>query len=904
MSSDRTTTLTLDTSSLTPMMRQYREAKERHPDCILLFRMGDFYEMFFDDAERASKILEIALTTRDRNKPDKIPMCGFPHHAASSYISRLLAAGERVAICDQVEDPREAKGIVRREITKILTPGLTDDPGILRSEENHYLVAVAIDGKSIGIASFDLSTGDFLVTETLNHELARQELCRIDPREILVSAKLRDNKRLSILMEDTERLQYVEDWFCDPSGCADLLKELYGIHNLTCFGLSDESVLTMATGMIVAYLKQTRPEKPSHIRPLRVYHLGAFMVLDQGTIRNLELFKNIKDGSSEGTLIRLLNRTNTPMGARLLRRWLSYPLLDISQINSRIETVEALVIDHGLREDIRRILKEIDDIERIAAKISLKTSTPRDLVQLKQSAQKLPDLVQQLRKIDTDLGSSLGQMDDLAYVVHAIDSVIVDKPPLSFREGGIIKNGYNAELDELRNIAKNGKQWIADIEALERERTGISSLKVGYNKIFGYYIEVTKAQQTKVPGHYVRKQTLVNAERYITEELKEQELKILNAQDRILEIESDIFDLLRTNLLAVIPRIQETAFSVATIDVLAALADLAVRRNYVKPHIHDGQEIMITDGRHPVLEDSASLEAFVPNDTRLDGDSQQIIILTGPNMAGKSTYMRQVALIVILAQMGSFVPASEARIGKVDRIFTRIGAADYLVFGQSTFMVEMNETAQILHNATSRSLVLLDEIGRGTSTFDGLSIAWAVTEFLHDMPGGGPRTLFATHYHELVDIALIKSRVKNYTCSVREWNDKIVFLRKIVPGGSSRSYGIQVARLAGIPDQVVERAKEILTNLEQQEIDASGRPKISKSRFKKQAQSNYVQTELFRTPAEDLLVELQATDPDSLTPLAALNLLAEWKQKYDSGNQRKGDKKLNNSPLSSKAPQE
>ena len=881
MSSEHNITPVLDPSSLTPMMRQYHEAKERHPDCILLFRMGDFYEMFFDDAERASSILDIALTTRDRNKPDKIPMCGFPHHAASSYISRLLGAGERVAICDQVEDPKEAKGIVRREITKILTPGLTDEPGTLRSEENHYLAAVSIVGRAIGIASFELSTGDFRVTETADHNLARQELRRLEPREVLVPAKFRDDRAMCSLIEDIDHVQYVEDWFSDPAGCSDLLKELYGVHNLTCFGLSDDSALTVTTGMIVAYLKQTRPERPAHIRPLRVYHLGAYKVLDQATIRNLELFRNIKDGSQEGTLIRLLARTNTPMGARLLRQWLAYPLLETPQIIARIETVGALVNDQTLREDIRRILKDITDIERIAARISLKTATPRDLVQLKDSARKLPELVGHLRCIDTALGSELSEMDDLSYVVHAIESVLVDNPPLAFREGGIIRDGYNAELDELRGIAKNGKQWIAQIENLEREKTGISTLKVGYNKVFGYYIEVTKAQQTKVPTHYVRKQTLVNAERYITEELKEQEQNILNAQDRILELENEIFDLLRTNLLSVIPRIQETASAVAAIDALAAFADLAVRRNYVRPQIHDGDEIIITEGRHPVLEESKSLEAFVPNDTRLDSDSQQILIITGPNMAGKSTYMRQVALIVILAQMGSFVPATGARIGKVDRIFTRIGAADYLAFGQSTFMVEMNETAQILHNATSRSLVLLDEIGRGTSTFDGLSIAWAVTEFLHDMPGGGPRTLFATHYHELVDIALIKPRVKNFTCSVREWNDRIVFLRKIIQGGSSRSYGIQVARLAGIPRQVIERAKEILTNLEQQEIDASGRPKISRSRFKKQAHSNLYQTELFQSPAEDLLGELQATDPDGLTPLAALNLLAEWKRKYD-----------------------
>jgi DNA mismatch repair protein MutS len=882
-----------ETTPLTPMMRQYREAKDRHPDCILLFRMGDFYEMFFEDARRASTILDIALTTRDKNKPEKIPMCGFPHHSSSGYISRLLAAGERVAICDQVEDPRDAKGIVRREITRVLTPGLTEEPGTLKIDENHFLVAVSCNRTAAALASFDLSTGDFKVTETGDFQLAAQELRRLDPKEVIIPDKMVDSPDLEGIIDESMNVHGVDDWLSDPDNCVESLRELYGVQNLDGFGLSDDSLLAVAAGMVVGYLKQTRPDRPSHIKTLRVYHLGNYMILDQSTIRNLEIFRNTKDGSSDGTLVQLLGKTTTPMGARLLRQWLSYPLLDISEIQLRLEVVEILVNDLILHEQITGSLKSIGDLERIAGKIALKNVTPRDLVQLKESAQKLPELIQALRNIETELGERLGRMDDLSYVAVAIDAVLVDSPPLNFREGGIIKEGYHEELDELRSIRKSGKEWIARVESGEREKTGIPTLKVGYNKVFGYYIEVTKAQQDKIPGHYIRKQTLVNAERYVTEDLKEYELKILNAQDRIIDLENEIFNLLRVRLLEVIPRIQDTAYSVACLDVLTALAEVASKKNYVRPRLQDSQHIEIIEGRHPVLEDSTRLEAFVPNNTTLDVTSQQILIITGPNMAGKSTYMRQVALIVLMAQIGSFVPASEAAIGIVDRIFTRIGAADYLAFGQSTFMVEMNETAQILHNATNKSLVLLDEIGRGTSTFDGLSIAWAVTEFLHDIPGGGPRTLFATHYHELVDVALVKSRAKNFTIAVREWKDRIIFLRKIVPGGTSRSYGIQVARLAGIPEEVVERAKEILSSLEKKEIETSGFPSPAHTRDShKGTDRGPYQAELFRSHAEDLLEALDKVEIETVTPLAALNLLSDWKDKYTRTAPRRKNKSL------------
>jgi DNA mismatch repair protein MutS len=873
-------------AKLTPMMRQYREHKGRHPDAILLFRMGDFYEMFFEDAQKASRILEIALTTRDKNKEGSVPMCGFPHHAASQYISKLLAAGQRVAVCDQMEDPRKAKGIVRRDVTKVLTPGLTEEPGTLNSQENHFVVGIASRNRNIGLAAFDLSTGEFLATETADPSLASQELRRLNPKEVLIPDGLPEDHTIRSLLDDSLYVQSVQDWMCDPQGCVDTLRDQYGVRNLEGFGLSDNSIMTLATGTVVNYVRHARYDALSHIKPPRIYHLGNYMVLDESTRKNLEIYSNIKDGTSRGTLVRLLDRTSSPMGARMLRQWISYPLLDPAGIRLRSETVEALTENTALREDLKALLKDITDMERIAGKISLKSANPRDLVSLRYSGEKIPTLIGLLESLDTELVTTVREMDDLSYVVHAIASVLVDSPPATMKDGGVIRDGYRDELDELRSISLSGKEWIAGIEARERENTGIPKLKVGYNRVFGYYIEVTKAHQDKIPAHYTRKQTLVNAERYITEDLKEYELKVLNAQDRIQELEEEIFGLLRTKLLEVIPRIQATAAAVATLDALVSLAEVAVVGGYVRPIVDEGDEIRIVEGRHPVVERFEQQEPYVPNDVLLNSSSEQILIITGPNMAGKSTYMRQTALIVLMAQIGSFVPAGEASIGVVDRVFTRIGAADYLAFGQSTFMVEMNETAEILHNASSRSLVLLDEVGRGTSTFDGLSIAWAVTEYLHDRTDKGPRTLFATHYHELVDLARTKERVRNYNIAVREWGDQIVFLRKIVPGGTSRSYGIQVARLAGIPDEVIERAKEVLANLENEEIDPAGRPRISRRPIEKEppeeeeSERTAVQTELFGRWGDQIAQELQQIDPNTLTPLDALTLISEWKNKY------------------------
>lgn len=864
-------------------MRQYREHKKRHPDAILLFRMGDFYEMFYDDATKASKILDIALTTRDKNKEESVPMCGFPHHAASAYISRLLAAGERVAVCDQMEDPRQAKGIVRREVTRVLTPGLTEDPETIKSDENHFTVALFRKKNEFALASFDLSTGDLLVTQTDLASIAAQELQRIDPKEVLVVERDSDDGLFQSILDGSLYVHPIDEWMADQRGCADALRDQYGVQNLEGFGLSDNSALTIAAGMIVNYVRQNRSEVPTHIKPPRVYQLGNYMVLDHATLRNLEIFKNLRDGTTTGTLLKLLDRTNTAMGARLIRRWIAYPLLDIQEIRHRSETVKALVENTILRAELREILNHIGDLERIAGKISLKSATPRDLVQLRNSVERIPDIIELLESVDTALIAKFKQADDLSYVAHAIEAVLVDSPPPTLRDGGVIREGYSEELDELRSISHHGKEWIARIEAREREQTGIPNLRVGYNRVFGYYIEVTKSHQNKIPPNYVRKQTLVNAERYITDDLKEYELKVLNAQDKILELEAQIFDLLRTKLLEVINRIQATASHIAALDALVSLAEVAVARGYTRPDVHEGDEIRISEGRHPVVETFDQRETYVPNDVLMNRASDQILLITGPNMAGKSTYMRQTALVVLMAQMGSFVPAGETSVGIVDRIFTRIGAADYLAFGQSTFMVEMNETAEILHNATPRSLVLLDEVGRGTSTFDGLSIAWAVTEYLHDRRDGGPRTLFATHYHELVDIALVKERVRNYNIAVREWGDRVVFLRKIVPGGCSRSYGIQVARLAGIPESVIVRAREILSNLEKEEIDPGGHPRISRRKnSRKKTDEQAFQTDLFGYQDDLLIKEIEQVDLNGLTPLQALNLLSEWKKKYCS----------------------
>ncbi len=703
--------------NITPMMRQYMTQKKLHPDALLLFRMGDFYELFLEDAVRASQILNITLTSRDRNKANSIPMCGFPHHSSSSYITKLLAAGERVAICDQIENPKVAKGLVKREVTRIVTPGLVDDSEVLNSKENHFICALSQIRDEIGIATLDLSTGEFIVTSTTRATSASQELRRVNPKEILIQKKLNTGDPLNVVLSDDLYLHELDTWSFDPPNCSESLKEHFGVQSLSGFGLEDRQTLVSAAGALIQYVSRARSEKPHHIKAPRVYSLDSFMVLDQSTLRNLEIFRNLRDGLPYGALISVLDRTKTPMGARLLRKWISYPLLDVDEIRKRSNLTKSFVENFDVRREIRNILTNFGDLERLAGRISLKTVTPRDLVQLRVSSEKTPKIIEHLRTLGNRFGVHLSDMDDLSYVAHAVESVIVDNPPASITDGGVIRPGYNSELDELREIGKSGKTWIAGIEKREKEATGISNLRIGYNRVFGYFIEVTRSYQNRVPSHYVRKQTLVGCERYITEELKEYESKVLNAQNRSLELEEEIFFNLRDKLLEVIGRIQKTAEGIAITDVISSLAELAVTNNYVQPEVTKSDLIRIVEGRHPVVESFVSNETYVPNDTVLDKTDNQILVITGPNMAGKSTYMRQTALIILMAQIGGFVPAKKATIGIVDRIFTRIGASDYLSFGQSTFMVEMTETAEILNSATHRSLALLDEVGRGTRYF-------------------------------------------------------------------------------------------------------------------------------------------------------------------------------------------
>jgi len=872
------------------MMQQYLQIKQEHPDAILFYRMGDFYEMFFEDAKIASTILDIALTSRDKDKEGGVPMCGVPYHAASSYIARLIERGYKVAICEQVEDPREAKGLVRREVVRVVTPGLVLDPESLVSDENNFVLAVFADTVGYGVSYLDVSTGEFRVTEVQDERSFLTEVERIGPREILFPQALLEEQpgliqKLSALSRAVQNPRPLDEFH--PDRCQRMLCEHFGVSSLEGFGCKGMSVGIQAAGAVLRYAKETQGEELPHIRTLRPYHLHEHMALDDWTRRNLELFENLQDRSRKGTLIACLDRTLTPMGGRLIRKWLSYPLLDPQAIKGRLDAVEELVQGERIREGIRGYLSEIQDLERLASRVILGTANARDLVGLKNSLKGLPGIRKILEETSSPLlVEILEELDPLEDVVGWIHQALVDDPPAGLKEGGLIREGFDPRLDEWIRISREGKTYISRLEAAERKRTGIPTLKVGYNKVFGYYIEVTKTHTHAVPADYVRKQTLVNAERYINEELKAYEMKVSNAEERRTALEYELFLDLRRRVASEGERIQRTATALARLDVLASLALVAVDHRYVRPQVDDGNVIQIQDGRHPVVERMDLRERFVPNDLTLDPRETQMIILTGPNMAGKSTYLRQVALIVLMAQMGSFVPASEARIGVVDRIFTRVGAMDNLARGQSTFMVEMNETAQILHNATPRSLIILDEIGRGTSTFDGLSIAWAVAEFILDHPRIGAKTLFATHYHELTELAHTRPRVRNYHIAVREWNDQVIFLRKVVEGATSRSYGIQVARLAGLPEEVVQRAQEILFNLERGEFDEVGEPRLARSRRRRrESPSNPRQLSLFGDGGGGWLMEdLRALDLDTLTPLEALNLLHRWKERIRSSS--------------------
>ncbi len=867
-------------SHLTPAMRQYLEIKAQVPDCILFFRMGDFYEMFFEDAVLASKLLEITLTSRDKGKEDSVPLCGFPWHAASSYIARLIEKGYKVAICEQMEDPRLAKGIVKREVVRVITPGLVVDADNLEAKENNFLAGIALRGEAFGLAFLDISTGEFRVTEIADRNLFIDEVIRHGFRELVLEEHLKDALLETILTRELEGCvinRFPRDWF-EPSASLGILGEHFSAETIAQLEPGRHAAMIAAAGAVLRYVRETQKEYVGHINHISRYHAESFLILDDTAKRNLELFVTTQGGTREGTLFHVLDETLTAMGGRRLRWWLSHPLLDVAKIRERHSAVGSIREEHLLRQDLRKALSGLYDMERLGARISIGVANGRDLVALRSSLRVLPGLKRLLAGIEAPpIAAIRDGIDEMPEILDLLERAVVDDPPLTVREGGILREGYDTELDRILSVARDGKSWIAALEEKERQRTGIANLRVGFNNVFGYYIEVTKSQTAAVPAEYVRKQTLVNAERYINEELKEYEQTVLHAEEKRRQREYDLFAELRERIADEIRRIQKSASALADLDAVASLAEVAEKYNYCRPVVDEDDRIEIRDGRHPVVERMPLSEGFVPNDLLLDRGENRLLVITGPNMAGKSTFIRQAAHMVILAQMGSFIPAAEARIGLVDRVFTRVGAADILAKGQSTFMVEMMEVANILKSATPRSLILLDEVGRGTSTFDGLSIAWAVAEHIHDATRLGSRTLFATHYHQLTDLSLTRDGVANYYIAVKEWGDRIIFLRKIMKGATNRSYGIQVAKLAGVPDEVIGRAKEVLENLEKGELDEVGMPTLA--RRKKGEKRVKGQLSLFADEESLVLSEIAATDIHTLTPIEAMNRIAEWKER-------------------------
>ncbi|MBN1480508.1 DNA mismatch repair protein MutS [candidate division KSB1 bacterium] len=858
-------------------MEQYLGIKARHKDAILFFRMGDFYEMFYDDAKIASTILGITLTSRAHGKAADVPLAGFPHHALDTYLVKFIKAGYRVAICEQVEDPKQAKGIVKRDITEIITPGTAVSDDILETKRNNYLVSIYLNAQQFGIAKVDVSTGEFQVGEFKLTEL-KEKITTIAPAEILLSEKQEQLFARYHPQVNNLTITQREDWTFHFDYANDQLKDHFATLSLKGFGIDSFTCGISAAGAILAYLKENQREKLVHVNKLGRMSDADYMLIDSTTRRNLELVQPLNSLNKQGTLLNILDQTNTPMGGRLFVNWLLYPLNNLQRIRTRHTAVQELAEQLEIRQSVRETLREIGDIERLLAKFATGRANGRDA----RAIQHALDIVQ---KVKTLLDNSNAHhltyiakgLDPLRELAQKIDNAITENPPLSITDGGIIKRGYDKELDKLRDIAYSGKDWIARLQQTERDKTGIPSLKVNFNKVFGYYIEVTKPNLSKVPQHYIRKQTLVNAERFITQELKEYEEKILGAEEKMASIEFKLFNDLRQFILTFTADLQKNAHLAGECDCLASLAQVAVDNNYCRPDMNDSHVIEINEGRHPVVEKLLPPgEQFIANDVKVDNKIEQIHIITGPNMAGKSTFLRQVGLITIMAQMGSFVPARSAKIGLVDRVFTRVGASDNLAAGESTFLTEMNETANILNNATDKSLILLDEIGRGTSTFDGLSIAWSVAEYIHNTPKLAAKTIFATHYHELTELEVILPRVRNYNVAVREWGDHIVFLRKIVPGGCDHSYGIQVAKLAGLPRAVIERAKEVLQNLEQEAYNESDEPKIARhhSRIKEPV----TQMSLFDELEQSLRQELRGIDPNSLTPIEALNKLDALKQ--------------------------
>jgi len=856
----------------TPVMRQYNAVKAQYPDALVLFRMGDFYETFREDAKQAAKILNITLTKRANGKAAAVPLAGFPYHALESYLHKLLKAGLKVAICEQVEDPKLAKGVVKRAVVEIITPGTAISDRFLEKEKNNYLVSVYINGENAGLAALDISTGEFYLSEIPTARITEAVL-DLRPAEIICPESIQKEIQ-TLFANQVLRITPLEDWIFTFETAYQTLIEHFKTDSLKGFGCQDAVYGITAAGPILHYLRQNYQTNLQHIYSIRNLATGDTVLIDDFTRRNLEIFQTMQSGDRQGTLMDVIDQTVSPMGVRLLTKWLIRPLRDPAAINQRLDGVEFLYNNTKIRRQLREMLAHCGDLERLISRLSTNRASAREIVALKNTLKLIPGIRDLLpnQLAFSEINSLLNPLPEL---VELLERAIKDEDlPLSIHEGGFIKDGYSAELDEYRHIARHGKEWIARLQETERQKLGIPSLKVGYNKVFGYYIEVTRTHAEKIPPEYIRKQTLVNNERFVTPELKEYEEKLLNAEERINQIEFELFQDLRTKILQFIEAIQKNAGALAQIDVLAGLAELAEKNRYCRPVINDGTAIDIKAGRHPVVEHLLPPgEKFIANDLHIDNLSEQILIITGPNMAGKSTYLRQIGLIVLMAQIGSFVPADSATIGVVDKIFTRVGASDNLAAGESTFLMEMHETANILNNVTPHSLVLLDEIGRGTSTYDGMAIAWSVTEYLHNQPNVAAKTLFATHYHELTELEKILPRLKNYNVAVREYGDRVIFLRKIVPGGCDKSYGIHVAQMAGVPPEVIGRAREILTNLSPEEKVLP----TNREKFRHLPEKDANQLGLF---GDDLKLKkmLAEVDIDNLTPLEALQKLAEIKK--------------------------
>ena len=869
-------------AELTPMMKQYMETKEKYPDCILFYRLGDFYEMFFDDALVASKELEITLTGKNCGQEERAPMCGVPHHAVEGYLNKLVSKGYKIALCEQVEDPKFAKGIVKREVVRIVTPGTNLNLQALEESKNNYLMCIVYLDNAIGISVVDVTTGDYYVTQVEDSKKLFDEINKFSPTEIvcndgfMVSGfDLEDLKnRLSIT------IYHLDPWYFDDENCSKVLSTHFKVSNVTALSLDSFSAGTLAAGAVLSYLYETQKTALNHITTLVPYVASKYMLLDSSTRRNLELTETLREKQKRGSLLWVLDKTKTAMGARTLRTYLEQPLIDKDEIEQRLDAIEELNLDMITRDEIREYLNPIYDLERLLGKISYKTANPRDLIAFRNSLEMLPPIRTVLSSFSKTLLKKIQEeLDDLQDIFTLIDQSIVSEPPISIKEGGLIQDGVNESIDHFRKAKTEGKTWLAQLENEDRERTGIKNLKIKYNKVFGYYFEVTNSNKDAIPDDYVRKQTLANAERYTTPKLKELEDTILNAEDKLFGLEYDFYCEIRDQIGNNIERIQKTAKAIAKLDVFTSLAYVSEHNHFVRPILNEKGLLHIKEGRHPVVEKMIVNDMFISNDTFLDNDKHLISVITGPNMAGKSTYMRQTALIVLMAQIGCFVPAKSAEVGIVDRIFTRVGASDDLASGQSTFMVEMNEVANILRNATSKSLLILDEIGRGTSTFDGLSIAWAVIEHISNRRILGAKTLFATHYHELTELEGKINNVNNYCIAVKEKGDDIVFLRKIVKGGADKSYGIQVAKLAGVPDLVIDRAKEIVEELSDNDIiekvqNISISTKSEKKKKKTYDQVDLAQMSLFDTVTDDDIIrELQSVDIANLTPMDALNTL-------------------------------